>query len=87
MWFKHGLKAQKLLAQGNTLGIKMLFPAPCKGKSFEYMLLYNQFYWDLQETFRFSCKSQFFLLLLQLSCCGWLAMSRWLGKSPWLGLS
>ena len=20
MWFKHGLKAQKLLAQGNTLG-------------------------------------------------------------------
>ena len=86
MWFKHGLKAQKLLAQGNTLGIKMLFPAPCKGKSFEYMLLYNQFYWDLQETFRFSCKSQFFLLLLQLSCCGWLAMSRWLSKSPWLGL-
>ena len=26
MWFKHGLKAQKLLAQGNTLGIKVLFP-------------------------------------------------------------
>ena len=26
MWFKHGLKAQKLLAQGNTLGIKMLHP-------------------------------------------------------------
>ena len=26
MWFKHGLKAQKLLAQGNTLGIKALFP-------------------------------------------------------------
>lgn len=24
MWFKHGLKAQKLLAQGNTLGIKAL---------------------------------------------------------------
>ena len=24
MWFKHGLKAQKLLAQGNTLGIKEL---------------------------------------------------------------
>ena len=51
MWFKHGLKAQKLLAQGNTLGIKALPPpAPCKGKSLEYMLLYNQFYWDLQET-------------------------------------
>lgn len=26
MWFKHGLKAQKLLAQGNPLGIKMLYP-------------------------------------------------------------
>ncbi len=26
MWFKHGLKAQKLLAQGNTLGIKALHP-------------------------------------------------------------
>ncbi len=25
MWFKHGLKAQKLLAQGNTLGIKAMF--------------------------------------------------------------
>ena len=24
MWFKYGLKAQKLLAQGNTLGIKVL---------------------------------------------------------------
>ena len=60
MWFKHGLKAQKLLAQGNTLGIKVLLPAPCKGKSFEYMLLYNQFHSDLQETFRFSCKSLFF---------------------------
>ena len=27
MWFKHGLKAQKLLAQGNTLGIKALSPS------------------------------------------------------------
>ena len=26
MWFKHGLKAQKLLAQGNTLDIKALSP-------------------------------------------------------------
>lgn len=26
MWFKHGMKAQKLLAQGNTLGIKTLSP-------------------------------------------------------------
>ena len=26
MWFKHGLKAQMLLAQDNTLGIKELSP-------------------------------------------------------------
>ena len=26
MWLGHGLKAQKLLAQGNTLGIKTLSP-------------------------------------------------------------
>ena len=26
MWFKHGLKAQKLLAQGNTLGVKAMSP-------------------------------------------------------------
>ena len=26
MWFKHGLKVQKFLAQGNTLGIKALSP-------------------------------------------------------------
>ena len=26
MWFKHGLKAQKLLAQGNTLGVEALSP-------------------------------------------------------------
>ena len=29
MWFKHGLKAQKLLAQGIALGINALLPAPC----------------------------------------------------------
>ena len=33
MWFKYGLKAQKLLAQGNTLGIIAVSKAPCKGKS------------------------------------------------------
>ena len=33
MWFRHGLKAQKLLAQGNTLGISAIHLAPCKGKS------------------------------------------------------
>ena len=29
MWFRYGLKAQKLLAQGNTLGISAICPAPC----------------------------------------------------------
>ena len=36
MWFKYGLKVQKLLAQGNTLGIIAISKAPCKGKSFVY---------------------------------------------------
>ena len=34
MWFKYGLKAQKLLAQGIALGIIAVCKAPCKGKSF-----------------------------------------------------
>ena len=34
MWFKFGLKAQKLLAQGIALGIIAISKAPCKGKSF-----------------------------------------------------
>ena len=34
MWFKYGLKAQKLLAQGIVLGIMAISKAPCKGKSF-----------------------------------------------------
>ena len=38
MWFKYGLKAQKLLAQGNPLGIMAVNKAPCKGKSFMYCL-------------------------------------------------
>ena len=33
MWFRHGLKAQKPLAQGITLGISAISLAPCKGKS------------------------------------------------------
>ena len=38
MWFKNGLKAQKLLAQGIALGIMPISKAPCKskGKSFVY---------------------------------------------------
>ena len=34
MWFKYGLKAQKLLAQGIALDIIAVSKAPCKGKSF-----------------------------------------------------
>ena len=33
MWFKYGLKAQKLLVQGITLGIIAISKAPCKGKN------------------------------------------------------
>ena len=33
MWFKNGLKAQKLLAQGIALGIIAISVAPRKGKS------------------------------------------------------
>ena len=36
MWFKYGLKAQKLLAQGIALGIIAVSKAPCKGKSLIY---------------------------------------------------
>ena len=32
----HALKGQKLLAQGNALGIMAISNAPCKGKSFKY---------------------------------------------------
>ena len=38
MWFKYGLKAQKLLAQGIALGIMAVGKAPCKGKSFMFCL-------------------------------------------------
>ena len=34
MWFKYGLKAQKLLAQGIALGIEAINKSPCRGKSF-----------------------------------------------------
>ncbi len=37
-WFKNGLKAQKLLAQGIALGIIAISKAPCKGKSFMFCL-------------------------------------------------
>ena len=38
MWFKYGLKAQKLLAQGIALGIMAISKAPCQGKSFMFCL-------------------------------------------------
>ena len=38
MWFKYGLKAQKLLAQGIALGIMAISNAPRKGNSFIYCL-------------------------------------------------
>ena len=43
MWFKYGLKAQKLLAQGTALGIMAINKAPCKGKSFVYCLAFESF--------------------------------------------
>ena len=54
MWFKYGLKAQKLqkqhalkgqklLAQGSALGIMAISKAPCKGKSFVYCQIFESF--------------------------------------------
>ena len=62
MWFRHGLKAQKLLAQGNTLGISAISLAPCRGKSLlkrilrmktreEYIALIASHAEKLQNTF------------------------------------
>ena len=43
MWFKYGLKAQKLIARGNALGIKAISKAPCKGKSLINCLVFEAF--------------------------------------------
>ena len=43
MWFKYGLKAQKLLAQGIALGMMTISKAPCKGKSFVYCQVFESF--------------------------------------------
>ena len=40
MWFKYGLKAQKLLAQGIALGMMAISKTPCKGKSFIFGLVF-----------------------------------------------
>ena len=36
---QHALKGQKLLAQGNALGMMVISNAPCKGKSFKIHLI------------------------------------------------
>ena len=39
MWFKYGLKVQKLLAQGNTLGFsKILAMRPVRAKALKYIV-------------------------------------------------
>ena len=43
MWFKYGLKAQKLPAQGIALGIMAINKTPCKGKRFVYSLFFKAF--------------------------------------------
>ena len=40
---QYALKGQKLLAQGNALGIIAVNKAPCKGKSFVYLLVLESF--------------------------------------------
>ena len=52
MWFKHGLKAQKLLDHGNTLGIRALSPPlrPVRAKALNICCFITNFIWDLQET-------------------------------------
>ena len=41
---QHALKGQKLLAQGNALGINDIQLTPCKGKSFTYRRGFSHFY-------------------------------------------
>ena len=38
MWFKYGLKAQKLHTQGSALCMKAISKTPCKGKSLMFCL-------------------------------------------------
>ena len=46
IWFKYGLKAQKLIAQGIALGIMAINKAPCKGKSFVYCQVFESLQGD-----------------------------------------
>ena len=42
MWFKYGLKVQKLLAQGNTLGFsKILAMRPVRAKALKLQAIYK----------------------------------------------
>ena len=43
MWFKYGLKAQKLLAQGIAQGVVAISKAPSKGKSIVNYLILKAF--------------------------------------------
>ena len=63
MWFRHGLKAQKLLAQGITLGISAIALRPVRAKALknirilrmktreEYIALITSHAEELQNTF------------------------------------
>ena len=42
MWFRYGLKAQKLLAHGIALGISAIRLAPCRGKSLKKKDIKNE---------------------------------------------
>ena len=54
MWFKHGLKAQKLLAQGNTLGIKALPPLrPVREKALNICCFITNFIGICKKLFLF----------------------------------
>ena len=38
MWFKYGLKAQKLLAQGIALGMMAISKTPLQGDGFAFII-------------------------------------------------
>ena len=69
---QHALKGQKLLAQGNALGINDIHLTPCKGKSFTY-----------RRGFSFFIRCILKLLPLQ----GALLIALYPGRCPGLGAS
>ena len=69
---QHALKGQKLLAQGNALGINDIHLTPCKGKSFTY-----------RRGFSFFIRCILKLLPLQ----GALLITLYPGRCPGLGAS